>query len=48
MIAGAAEVAVIGRALLLALDTADAAIHVQNHAIGRMVAANHVDPLAGQ
>ena len=44
MIAGAAEVAVVGRALLLAECRADGTVHVEHHAPRRIVVVNPVDP----
>ena len=44
VIAGAAEVAVTGRALLLAECRADGAVHVEHHAPRRIVVVNPVDP----
>ena len=44
MIAGAAEVAVVGGAFLLAIGRADAGIHVQHDALRRTAAVNTVDP----
>ena len=44
VITGAAEVAVIGRALLLTECRADGAVHVEHHAPRRIVVVNPVDP----
>ena len=44
VIAGAAEVAVIGRALLLTECRAHGAVHVEHHAPRRIVVVNPVDP----
>ena len=46
MIAGAAEVAVVGGAFLLAMRGAYAAVHVEHHDIGRAAGMHHVDPPA--
>jgi hypothetical protein len=48
MVTGAAEVAVIGRALLLAVGRALGAIHVEDNALGRPALVHPVDPGAGQ
>ena len=48
MIAGAAEVAVVGGAFLLAMRGAYAAVHVEHHDIGRAAGMHHVDPPARQ
>jgi hypothetical protein len=44
MVAGAAEVAVVGRALLVAIGRADARIQVENHLLRRAAVVNPVDP----
>jgi len=44
VIAGAAEVAVVGRAFLVALGRADAGVHVENHIRRRLAVVNPVDP----
>src|ERR1019366_9943449 len=44
MIAGAAEVPVVGSPFLFAIGRADAGIHVQNDALGRTTAMNPVYP----
>ena len=44
MVAGAAEVAVVGRPLLFAMGWADAGIHVENDLRRRMPVMNLVDP----
>jgi DNA-binding transcriptional LysR family regulator len=48
VIAGAAEVAVVGRAFLVAVGRADAGIHVEDHAFRRFAIINLVDPYPGQ
>jgi hypothetical protein len=48
MVAGAAEVAVVGRALLVAIGRADARIQVENHLLRRAAVVNPVDPKPGQ
>ena len=48
MVAGAAEVAVVGRVLLIAESRADAGIHVQHDSSHRAALGNTVDPHARQ
>ena len=48
VVAGAAEVAVPGRALLLAVGRALGAVHVEDDAFGRLALVHPVDPGAGQ
>ncbi len=48
VIAGAAEVAVVGRAFLLAMGRADGAVHVEHDQLRRLAVVNPVDPLARQ
>ncbi len=44
VVAGAAKVAVVGGAFLLAVGWADARVHVEHHDIGRAAGMNGVDP----
>ena len=44
VIAGAAEMAVIGRTFLITMGRADGAVHVEHHAPRRIVVVNPVDP----
>jgi hypothetical protein len=48
MTAGATEVAVVGRSLMVTVGRADARIHVQNDLLRRTVVVNAVDPKPGQ
>ena len=48
MLAGTAEVAVVGRPLLVTMGRADAGIHVENDLRRRVPVMNPVDPLAGK
>ena len=45
MVAAAAEVAVVGGALLIAMGRADATVHVKHDCLGRMLRVHKVDPL---
>jgi len=46
MVAGTAEVPVVGRSLLVAVGRADAAVHVENDLCRRVAVMNPVDPHA--
>ena len=48
MVAGAAEVSVVGRSLLLAMGRADAAIHIEDDPRRRATVMHTVDPLPGK
>jgi len=48
MVAGAAEVAVVGRSLLIAVGRADAAVHVENSLCCQVAVMHTVDPSAGK
>ena len=48
MVAGAAEMTVVGGALLVAEGRADARIHVEHDGVGRMPAVDPIDPPPGQ
>ena len=48
MVAGAAEVAVVGRSFLVAMGRADAAVHVENDLRRRVPVMNPVNPSAGK
>ncbi len=48
MVAGAAEVSVVGRSLLLAMGRADAAIHIEDDPCRRATVMHPVDPLRGK
>ena len=45
VVAGTPEMAVVGRAFLLAMGGADAAVHIQHDHVGRSAGMNRVDPL---
>ena len=48
MVAGAAEVAVVGRALLFAMGRADTAVHVEHDRLRRVAVMHTVDPMPGK
>ena len=48
MVAGTAEVAVVGRPLLVAMGRADAAVHIENDFRRRVPVMNPVNPSAGK
>src|SRR6266480_3621248 len=48
MIAGASEVHIVGRPLLIAVGRADTRIHVENNCPRRLAAMNAVDPPTGE
>ncbi len=48
MVAGAAEVSVVGCALLVAVCRADAAVHVEDDHLRRATLMHTVDPLPGK
>ena len=48
MVAGAAEVSVVGRSLLLAMGRADAAVHVEDDPRRRATVMHTVDPSPGE
>jgi heme A synthase len=48
MVAGAAEVAVVGRAFLVAVGRADRAVHIAEDGFRRLVSVHPIDPAPGQ
>jgi hypothetical protein len=48
MITGALEVAVVGRAFLIALNRADRTVHIKNDLLGRVALVNPVHSYTGQ